>query len=504
MKKHLVFLLVALLSSSLAAMLAAQSPIKDAVANANSISSDRADSDAFERLLMAGLEKDPRAASIAHSYRSVRASARETEAKRLLDLSATGSYSYKIPDKSVEVDPVFPEPKDSGAVSSKASAAVLGPLGSSLSADLSYSLSHDDEDHSDSLGAGLTLSLPILVNGMLVDPRLSPAAKRLAVDSPLEGAVMGEKSDRCSFVLALMRQILEYAQLRRTAALSEQEAGIDQRDLEIARVKYSGGTISFKELREAESQAESSRLASIADRVSFKNLARKLEMSTGIPSNEIEGMPISCPADSSVFSADAYGKAEDGLSVLQALRDLKDAEAARIVGGAQSAPRLNLTGGYSWQLGDTALEEGDAKDKGPFTLSAGLSLDLGFTAAARRKEAAKAKAEAAARKLDTARAQAAADYGDACAKADAAKAQAEYLSTTVDSARARLAELEVSFRAGTALSVDVDRADLALERAKASLEGKRAEYFLALTEIYGLKGMDGTALLADISAAKAR
>lgn len=477
MKTRIVTVLSILLSSSLAAQAASPDPTEDS----------------FDRLFRAGLERDPRAAAIDRSFSAAKASAAETAARRLLDLSAAGSYAYALPDSGA---------KDAtGDLSPKLSASTIGPLGSTIKADLGYLHRRGDADYLDSMSAGASISLPILVNGGLVDPRLSPAAKRLAVDSAVEAAIEARTSERCSFVLSLLSQILEYSAARTKAGLAERAAAISAQDLEIARVKYANGILSFKELREAESEAGADRLEAISSRTAFKNSAGKLASRTGIPASEIEGLPIACPAAPPGFASGSAAAAEGCPAVRSAERELKDAEASRIVAGAKSAPALSLSGDYDWELRDTFLGE---PKRGPLTLSASVALDLGFAAAAREREAAAAKAAAAALRLEAAKAQAAADSGDAAAKADAARAQAEYLAAAVESARARLSELRVSATSGTVLPVDVDRAGLALDQARADLEGKRSELLLALAEVYLQKGLDASVLLSDLRAFGAR
>jgi outer membrane protein TolC len=443
-----------------------------------------ADAPGLSELAAAALANDP--ASLA-SRESLRAAESDAAAERLSravsgDITASGGYA---PSTDAA-------PSSGGFFSGSVAAAHAGPAGSKLTAGASWAGSVEGQK-ADSATFKAGWQAPVLVNGKILDGRLSSAEAALSIDVPLETARETAAQGERKTVDAVFRLALDAAAAERSWKLAAFQTDISARDLAVAEVKRTQGSISYADLSDAEKTANDARISALEAKFAREKALRALSAATGIPETSLDTSILLAPA----CSLDAAFLAQSAVpaDLLAARRDRQSAELKSILAGAEGAPRLDLSA--------------TATVPGPFSLAGGKPADSSWSATAAvsvplptGQSSAKQKAAefrlAAAQFAESAETRKVSDESSALRDAwDAALAREELCAALVDQARARLAEVQVAAETSTATKLDADRARLAMDRSTGALENARSARFKTALDIYAYRGLDPRDLLKE-------
>jgi outer membrane protein TolC len=461
------------------------------------------DSGGLRPYIDAALGNDPSGRRAQSELLEAEAEARAAKAQRLLDGSLGAAAS-----KTVTNELSSSGATDVGYLGGSASAQTIGPWGSVLSGSLGYGVYNSANAWFDGFDASLGLSIPVFVNGRFFDERLGAAARRAAIELPLEAAREGGRTARLNTVRSAARAALDLAAAERQLRLASAQYKIALRDAEIARVKYDAGTLSFRERSELERVADSSGVAEISARFKRDGALGKLSRLTGIPQAEIQtaiqaAAPTapSLPAEAAIQrlieqAALASGSAE----VRSAQRQLQAARDAEILAGAEAAPLLSAKGSASLP-GPVARADASSAEPG-WSASLSLSVPLPLSLSKEKTAAARAKASAAGYALAEAEDSAQASLESARVALREAQARETYLLGLLASAQKQEGEMAAAVAAQTATALDAERADCSTLEASASLQDARSAEFLALMDIYALAGLDPMELVSAESAPK--
>ena len=431
---------------------------------------------------------------------------RET-VERLAAVGYDAAYekSRRSPNGSIAFDAVHsedPYPLLTYADSAKAALNVSAPIPGegSLKVGLSYDAkdlrpSKSDPDPEDRVALSAELGVPVLVNGRIVDLRLGPAAVRSAAERPLAAARNSlEESGRAiaadTFALAL-----NYAAAERSFSLAERRAALAEREALVARTRVELGTLSRRELAEAEEASDSSALALIDARHGRDAALGALARRTGVPPGDIDPKRLRAP-DAAPMRSGSPAAAIAGGSVRKAILDREAAEDALLLSALRGAAQISVFGNLSTP---GPLLRSDNAGSDP-DWSVGLRLNIpiapgvneAYRKSAERKLAAASQAERGARSL----------AADAAAKAysdvEAAEARQEYFAKRVDLTRTRLQETLAALENETATELDAERARIAADAAGADFENARSARCIALLKLKSLSAPTVEDLLSEL------
>lgn len=376
------------------------------------------------------------------------------------------------------------------------SATTVSKAGSTVTLGAEYGYAKTEKNNTDSATLNAGISLPVFVNGRLVDFRLDEAAKASFIDLPLETARETAAAKERSTVDAVLRLALDAAGAERARAIAERAADIAERETAIAMVKRSQGTLSYSELSKIEKEADEARLTALESRYSRDAKLRSLCAATGLDETAIRLPLLVAPGDAVPKAAEASGGTTQAM--LGAARARKNTEMSRILSGTENAPTFALSAKTKLPGPATRDQDDfDPEEKGTWSAQASVAIPLPSGLGTARKKAADARVEAA-RLGEEAAVRAAADearvLGDALTSASARVTLREDLLTQAES---RLRDVLSSLNSQTATKLDEDRARLAVDEALAALEDARSARFKAVLDMYAFRGLDPLVLIKE-------
>jgi outer membrane protein TolC len=267
------------------------------------------------------------------------------------------------------------------------------------------------------------------------------------------------------------------------------------RDLAVAEVKRSQGTIGFASLAEAEKTASDARVSALEATFAREKALRALVAAVGDSGSALDLAGLrapDCELADDLLSAPAVSA-----GVAAARRDRTVAELRRILAGASDAPTLALSAAATVPGPISLL--GNDSSAASWTATAAVSVPVPTGQGSAKRQAADARVDAA-QCAETAAVRQAEDEAAALRNAWAAALQREALCETLASqARSRLAEVTVALDTQTATKLDVDRAKVALDRAEGAWEDARSARFKAALDVYAYRGLDPVDLVAEKS-----
>jgi outer membrane protein TolC len=443
-----------------------------------------AESPGLSELAAASLANDPASLASRENLRAAESDADAERRSRVVsgDITASGGYA-----------PVTDAASSSGGIfSGSVSAAHAGPAGSKLTAGATWAGSVDGQK-ADSATFKADWRAPVLVNGKILDSRLSSAETALSIDVPLETARETAAQGERKTVDAVFRLALDAAAAERAWKLAVFQTDISARDFAIAEVKRTQGSISYADLSDAEKTANDARISALEAKFAREKALRALSAATGIPEASLDTSILLAPA--CALDADFLARSAVPADLLAARRDRQVAELKSILAGAEGAPRLDLSA-TATVPGPFSLAGGKPADSS-WSASAAVSVPLPTGQSSTKQKAAEFRLSAA-RFAESAETRKVSDESASLRDAwDAALVREELCAALVEQARARFAELQVAAETSTATKLDVDRARLALDRATSALETAHSTRFKAALDIYAYRGLDPRTLLKE-------
>ena len=206
-----------------------------------------ADSPGLPELAAAALANDPKSLASRENLSAAESDADAERRSRAVsgDITASGGYA-----------PVTGAASSSGGIfSGSITSAHAGPAGSKLSAGASWAGSVDGQK-ADSATFKAGWQAPVLVNGKILDGRLSTAEAELAIDVPLETARETAARGERKTIDAVFRLAVDAAAAERAWKLAVSQTDISARDLAVAEVKRTQGTIGYADLSDAGKNGE--------------------------------------------------------------------------------------------------------------------------------------------------------------------------------------------------------------------------------------------------------
>lgn len=426
-------------------------------------------------------------------------SASEFEAKsERASRQFTGSASLSGKRSGTALDDTSPASGSSGTaltgLTGSVEAAASGPALSQISGGASYDVSIPDvgERSLDSLSVQGSIRIPVFVNGKLFDGRLGKAAIRSAIELPLETARAAAVETDRQLADSVVRYALDTASACRAWKIAERNATLAAREAEIAAVRRETGLTGFNELYRVEREADEARVQAQDLRFSYSAKKRILETATGVVFDDSDLQTLSVPDAVSHSDLERLAPPASSAQVLSASRAREAAEYGRILAGATDSPSLSLSAQVTTP-GPLARADRPVSGTG---WSAGLGVTVPVTAGA-----AVARREAAGFRLDAARLaeKNALSLEDSTRTAlfdsyESALAKEKLRRQLLERTRTRQQEVVLAAASGTATSIDIERASLAVEEAVASFLDACSARFLAALDICELGSVDPVVL----------
>jgi outer membrane protein TolC len=443
-------------------------------------------------LVKAALENDPQGKALGLNLSAARESALSAKSRRLLDGSLGLDYGLRVSGGG--------EDESSQAITASASAASSGPLGLGLSAEASYTLRPDTDGSTDGLSLSARASLPVFVNGRVVDTRIEDAAKRTGYESVIEKAGLAEAQNRAALSGKILDLVFSYRGALNREALSARAAAIAEKDAAIDKVKYESGALTYKALVETEEKAKAGAMSAIEASFLRKRLAHQLSAAVGFDVSALDSSALGAPGlDYAARLSELQGSGIVGdfskAPELEGSRgDVKDAEAARVLEGLRLAPSLSLSGSYSGRgfLGDDTW----LAQLTPLSFRLGMSLPLDIASGRAAVKASEDRLALSRLALEASRNGLEARYEAARDAFELALAKSSAAESQAGIARSRLAVMQANFERGTVLPQDLERAKLAKDQAEEDCASAQDAGFLALFDIWAILGRDGAELLS--------
>jgi outer membrane protein TolC len=432
---------------------------------------------------------NPARLKAADELRAAEADAAAEKAQRLLsgNISANVARNDDInDDKTNPVD----------AVGGELSASTLAPAGAKISVGAKYSLSRqkdltDTEINSDMTTLNAGVSVPVFLNGRVIDLRLDKAAKASAIEIPLEAARSAAAADERNAADSALRLALEASGADRSLSLALRRADLAEKDAAVARVKYQLGTISFSDLDKTEKALDEAKVSAFEARRLRDKKIRDLCTMTGFSADSLDPAIFIAPV--SAIDSAALADCATSPEIAQAIRASRSAEMALVLSGAENAPSLSLSANCS--LPGPETKKKNFYSDGEWAASATMTIPLPSGVSSARKKAADARLSAARQNESAVRSNFSDTMNsalDALASAIAREQlQEQILTQTSERSRQVLSSLESQ----TATTLDAERAQLSVDEAKGALEDDRSARFKAELDLYQLCGLDPLELL---------
>lgn len=384
------------------------------------------------------------------------------------------------------------EPEPGTAYGFETSANMVAPAGSKVSLGAEYKISVEDSVKTDSARFSAGVSVPVFVNGRLVDSRLGRAAEISAISAPLDSARAAAAEKRRNTVDSAFRLALDAASADRSRSLAERRVVIAEKETVIARVKCQLGSLSFSELAKIEKAADEGRLAALEAGYLREKKLRLLCASTGYAESDIELGALNVPA--SFRLPDPLPDTAASPESIRASRARESAQMARLLAGAENAPSFGLSAAGT--LPGPVSRTKESVPDGQWSATASVSVPLPTGVSSSRKKAADARLSAAFQ------GEAAALQDSSLSVESAQNAYREALARErlreqiLEQTRARHREVLLALESRTATNLDAERAELSVDEALAALEDDRSARFKAALDIYALCGLDPLELLS--------
>ena len=421
--------------------------------------------------------------------RAAEADASAERAQRLLsgNLSANVTRNDAINDD--KINPV-------NTVGGEVSASTLAPAGAKISLGAKYSLSRqkdmtDTMINSDTATLNAGVSVPVFLNGRVVDFRLDQAARASTIDIPLETARTAAVADERNAVDSALRLALDLATADRNLSLAVRRVDLAEKDAAVARVKYQLGTVSFSDLDKIEKALDEAKLSAFEARRLRDKRMRDLCTTTGFSADSLDPgifiVPVSAIETASL--ADCVTSPE----IVQAIRASRSAEMALVLAGAENAPILSFAANCALPGPETKKKK-DYSD-GEWSASATMTVPLPSGLSSARKKAADARLSSARQNENAVRANYSDTMNSALDAFTSAVAREQLQEQLLTQTSARSKEVLSALESETATTLDAERAQLSVDEAKAALEDDRSARFKAELDIYQICGLDPLELL---------
>jgi len=432
---------------------------------------------------------NPARLKAAEELRAAEADAVAERAQRLLagNISANVARNDAINDDNKN-------PSDT--VGGEISASTLAPAGATISVGAKYSLSRqkdltDTANNSDTTTLNAGVSVPVFLNGRVVDLRLDQAARASAIDIPLEAARAAAAADERDAMDAVLRLALDVSGADRSLSLAVRRADLAEKDAAVARVKFQLGTLSFSDLDKTEKDLDEAKLSAFDARRLRDKKMRDLCTATGFSPDSLDPGIFIAPV--SAIKTASLADCVTSPEIVQAIRASRLAEMALVLAGAENAPSLGIAANCA--LPGPVTTQKSAYSDGEWTASATMTVPLPTGLSSARKKAADARLSAARQNENAARE----NFGDAMDSAldalNSAVSREQLQEQILSQTSARLKEVLSALESQTATTLDAERAQLSVDEAKAALEDDRSARFKAELDIYRLCGLDPLELL---------
>jgi len=454
----------------------------------------------LQSLIESALRYNPGRLEAREALTAAENDARSERAARLFSGSVGASAKRSGTIASESGNSGFPKDESSTSADSSVEASTYGPAGSRISAGASYSASIPDASGArtlDTISAQGSVRLPVFVNGKPVDGRLEKAAVRSAVELPLEAAREAAAASDRSLADSVIRLALDAASAERLRSLAVRKAALAGREAEIAAVRRENGLIGFDELYRAEREADEARAAAQEALFSLDAKKRTLAKTVGIPAEELDLTALAAPDPVSGDALERLVPLASSASVRNAAKDRERAEYARILAGAQDAPSLSLSAQVSVP-GPSARSESPIPSTS-WSAGIGMTVPLTAGAAGARRAASDSRIEAARLAEKNALADEEAKRQALLDAYESALAREKLRSQFLERVRSRQKEVALAAASGTATAVDIERASVAVEEARLSLEDARSARFFAALDACALGLNDPAVLCGDIA-----
>lgn len=434
---------------------------------------------------------NPSRLKAAEELRAAEADAEAERARRLIsgNISANVARNDTINDDKKE-------PVD--IAGGEISASTMAPAGAKISVGAKYSLSRqkdltDTAINTDTATLNAGVSVPVFVNGRIVDPRLSQAAIASAIDIPLEAARSSSAADERNAVDSALRLALDVAAADRNLSLAVRRGDLAEKDASVARVKFQIGTLSFSELDKIEKASDEAKLSVFeARRVRDKKM-RDLCTATGFSADALDPALFLAPV--STLEISAFADCATSPEIVQAIRASRSAEMSLVLAGAENAPTLSFSANCTVPGPETKKKS--AYSDGEWAASATMTVPLPSGLTTARKKAADARL-AEARQNEASARQNLTDSMDSVLDAYTSAVERERLQEQILSqTSARSKQVLSALESQTATSLDAERALLSVDEAASALEDDRSARFRAELDIYRLCGLDPLELLKE-------
>lgn len=125
------------------------------------------------------------------------------------------------------------------------------PAGIKIQADSDYSVLLDDVK-TDILSLSASVSVPIFVNGKLIDTSLTEAANYVSVESPYVQALTAAEQAKLSVLDTVLKLALDTESLSRKLILAQKRLSLAEQEAVIAKIQWESGNIGFSDFDKAQ------------------------------------------------------------------------------------------------------------------------------------------------------------------------------------------------------------------------------------------------------------
>lgn len=362
------------------------------------------------------------------------------------------------------------------------------PAGIKIQADSDYSVLLDDVK-TDILSLSASVSVPIFVNGKLIDTSLTEAANYVSVESPYVQALTAAEQAKLSVLDTVLKLALDTESLSRKLILAQKRLSLAEQEAVIAKIQWESGNIGFSDFDKAQKNCDELTILLQETQYFYNSSLERLSAAVGISALDV--MSLTVP--SQIIPAEMRKLSGTAVDIQLSEVKVTTAKMNSTLTGSQYAPVLSVSGKAAFP--NTFVKSEGINPDPSWSASVSVTIPLPTGVQKLREKSALLRQEEAEKEALSVR-QNAIQQGQSLQDNYATLCEREQLrSQILMQTKLRYKEVERAYETETATAVDIHRALLSVLEAESALKDEGIARFKAALTLYAYYGIDPEDLL---------